>query len=42
VSDVTPEDVLEDVKRFNPKVLRTSLSKEDEAKLHKTFDLEEE
>jgi len=42
VSDVTPEAVLEDVKRFNPKVLRTSLSKEDEARLREAFGSEEE
>jgi uncharacterized membrane protein len=42
VSDVTPDKVLEDVKRFNPKVMRTSLSKEDEAKLREAFGSEEE
>lgn len=42
VSDVTPDKVLEDVKRFNPKVMRTSLSKEDEAKLREAFASDEE
>lgn len=42
VSDVTPDKVIEDVKRYNPKVLRTSLSKEDEAKLREAFGSEEE
>lgn len=42
VSDVTPDKVLEDVKRFNPKVMRTSLSKEDEAKLREAFASNEE
>ena len=42
VSDVTPDKVIEDVKSFNPTVLRTSLSNEDEAKLREAFASEEE
>jgi uncharacterized membrane protein len=42
VRDVTPDKVIEDVKRFNPTVLRTSLSQEDEAKLRDAFAPEEE
>jgi uncharacterized membrane protein len=42
VRDVTPDKVIEDVKRFNPTVLRTSLSQEDEAKLREAFAPEEE
>ena len=37
VSEITPDKVLDDVKRYNPKVLRTSLSQEDEAKLKEAF-----
>ena len=42
VRDVTPDKVIEEVKKFNPTVLRTSLSKEDEAKLREAFASEEE
>jgi uncharacterized membrane protein len=37
VREITPDKVLDDVKRYNPKVLRTSLSQEDEAKLKEAF-----
>lgn len=37
VRDVTPDKVIDDVKKFNPTVLRTSLSQEDEAKLRDAF-----
>jgi uncharacterized membrane protein len=42
VKDVTPDKVLEEVKPFNPTVLRTSLSQEDEAKLRDAFGPHEE
>ena len=41
VRDVTPDKVLDEVKQFEPKVLRTSLSVEDEAKLKAAFGAEE-
>jgi uncharacterized membrane protein len=41
VRDVTPDKVLEEVKQFNPTVLRTSLSNEDEAKLKAAFGAED-
>jgi uncharacterized membrane protein len=41
VRDVTPDKVLDEVKQFNPKVLRTSLSSADEAKLKAAFGAEE-
>ena len=41
VRDVTPDKVLDEVKQFNPRVLRTSLSAEDEAKLKAAFGAEE-
>jgi uncharacterized membrane protein len=37
VRKVTPDKVLEDLSRFGGKVLRTSLSKEDEAKLQEAL-----
>jgi uncharacterized membrane protein len=37
VRKVTPDKVLEHVKKFNPTVLQTSLSEEDEAKLRDAF-----
>ena len=42
VQDVTPDKVIDDLKKFNPTVLRTSLSKEDDAKLRATFGSEDE
>ena len=41
VRDVTPDKVLDEVKEFNPTVLRTSLSNEDEAKLKAAFGAED-
>jgi uncharacterized membrane protein len=41
VRDVTPDKVLDEVKQFNPKVLRTSLSSADEARLKAAFGAEE-
>ena len=41
VRDATPDKVLDQVKQFNPTVLRTSLSAEDEAKLKAAFGAEE-
>ena len=41
VRDVTPDKVLDEVKQFDPKILRTSLSAEDEAKLKAAFGAEE-
>jgi uncharacterized membrane protein len=37
VRKVTPDKVVEELKKFNPTVLQTSLSEEDEAKLRETF-----
>jgi uncharacterized membrane protein len=37
VDDVTPDKVLDEVKQYNPTVLRTSLSNEDEQKLKEAF-----
>ena len=37
VRKVTPDKVVEELKKFNPTVLQTSLSEEDEAKLRATF-----
>jgi uncharacterized membrane protein len=42
VRDVTPDKVIEEVKKFNPTVLRTSLSQEEEAKLRDAFASEDE
>ncbi|MGB2910495.1 MAG: DUF1269 domain-containing protein, partial [Anaerolineales bacterium] len=42
VQDVTPDKVIDDLKKFNPTVLRTSLSKEDDAKLRATFGSDDE
>jgi uncharacterized membrane protein len=45
VRSATADKVLEHVKKFNPTVLQTSLSEEDEAKLRDAFsghDVEEE
>jgi len=42
VRDITPDKVLDQLEGFNPKVLQTSLSKEDEAKLKAAFGVEEE
>jgi uncharacterized membrane protein len=42
VRDATPDKVLDEVKKFNPTVLRTSLSAEDEAKLKAAFGADEE
>jgi uncharacterized membrane protein len=41
VQNWTEDKVLDEVKQFSPKVLRTSLSKEDEAKLKAAFGAEE-
>ncbi len=41
VRKVTPDKVLEHVKKYNPTVLQTSLSAEDEAKLKAAFGAEE-
>ena len=37
VRKVTPDKVVDDLKKFNPTVLQTSLSEENEAKLRETF-----
>ena len=37
VRKVTPDKVVDELKQFNPTVLQTSLSEEDEAKLRDTF-----
>lgn len=42
VRDVTPDKVLERLEGFSPKVIQTSLSKEDEAKLREAFGADEE
>jgi uncharacterized membrane protein len=42
VRDVTPDKVLERLEGFNPKVLQTSLSKEDEQKLREAFSAHEQ
>jgi len=42
VRDVTLDKVLDEVKKFKPKVLRSSLSKEDEARLRAMFSPDEE
>ena len=42
VRDVTPDKVIDEVKKFNPTVLRTSLSQEEEAKLRDAFASEDE
>jgi uncharacterized membrane protein len=42
VRDVTPDKVMDELSKFDAKVLRTSLSKEDEAKLKAAFGAEEE
>jgi len=42
VQDVTPDKVLDALKKFDATVLRTSLSKEDDAKLRATFGSEDE
>ena len=42
VRDVTPDKVLDELTEFDAQVLRTSLSKEDEAKLRAAFGAEEE
>jgi uncharacterized membrane protein len=41
VRDATPDKVLDQLKKFNAKVIRTSLSNEDEAKLKAAFGAEE-
>jgi uncharacterized membrane protein len=41
VRKVTPDKVVEELKKFNPTVLQTSLTEEDEAKLRDTFGGEE-
>lgn len=41
VRDATPDKVLHEIKSFNPTVLRTSLSTEDEEKLKAAFGAEE-
>jgi uncharacterized membrane protein len=42
VRDVTPDKVLERLEGFNPTVLQTSLSKEDEQKLREAFSAHDE
>ena len=42
VRDVTPDKVLDRLEGFNPKVLQTSLSKEDEQKLREAFSAHDE
>jgi uncharacterized membrane protein len=42
VRDITPDKVLERLEGFTPKVVQTSLSKEDEAKLREAFSAEDE
>jgi uncharacterized membrane protein len=42
VRDVTPDKVMDELSKFDAKVLRTSLSKQDEAKLKAAFGAEEE
>lgn len=42
VRSMTEDKVMEELKKFDAKVLRTSLSKEDEAKLRAAFGAEEE
>ncbi|MFC2055383.1 DUF1269 domain-containing protein [Chloroflexota bacterium] len=42
VQDVTPDKVLDALKKFDATVLRTSLSKEDDAKLRAAFGSEDE
>ena len=42
VRDVTPDKVMDELSKFDAKILRTSLSKSDEAKLKAAFGAEEE
>lgn len=42
VRDVTPDKVLDELRQYNPTILRTSLSKEDEARLKAAFGAGEE
>jgi len=42
ISKITPDKVLEHVQQFNPTVLQTNLSEEDEAKLRAAFHHEED
>ena len=42
VRDATPDKVLDRLEGFNPEIIQTSLSKEDEAKLREAFSAHEE